>query len=70
MDRKDSVERMAVHASLGLHLIAKWMSERDDVPVDLKHRLATHLMAIDSSLADLGHSALRSEFESTESRLR
>jgi hypothetical protein len=70
MDRKESVERLAVHASLGLHLIVKWMSERTDVPADLKHRLATHLMAVDSSLADLGHSALRSEFETTENRLR
>lgn len=70
MDKQESVERLAVHASLGLHLIAKWMSERNDVPADLKHRLATHLMAIDSSLADLGHSALRSEFETTENRLR
>lgn len=70
MDRKESVERMAVHAAYGLHLVAKWMSERDDVPADLKQRLATHLMGIDSSLAALGHSALHDEFESTEGRLR
>ena len=70
MDRKDSVERLAVHAAYGLHLVTKWMSERDDVPADLKHRLATHLMGIESSLAALGHSALHAEFENTEGRLR
>ena len=70
MDRKESVERLAVHAAYGLHLVAKWMSDRPDVPADLKQRLATHLMGIDSSLAALGHSALHDEFESTEGRLR
>ena len=70
MDRKDSVERLAVHAAYGLHIVVKWMSEQSDVPADLKQRLATHLMGIDSSLRALGHSALHEEIESTEGRLR
>ena len=49
MERQEVVERLAVHAALGLHIVAKWMSEHDTVPRALKERLATHLMGIDSS---------------------
>ena len=45
MERQEVVERLAVHAALGLHIVAKWMSEHDTVPRALKERLATHLMA-------------------------
>jgi|GEM_PF-2303741 len=70
MDPLESVERMAGHTVYSWHLVAKWMSERDDGPADLKSRLATQLMAIESSLGSLGHSALHAEFESTKVRLR
>ncbi|MET0544718.1 MAG: hypothetical protein ABWZ40_00245 [Caulobacterales bacterium] len=66
MDRQDKVERLATHAAYGLHIVVKWMSEQDNVPTELKQRLSTHLMAIDSSLSALGHSALHDEFEKTE----
>lgn len=69
MNRQDAIERLAVHTSYGLHLIAKWLSSQPDVDAELKHRLATHLMGIDSSLAALGHSALHDEIEKTEESL-
>lgn len=69
MERQEVVERLAVHAAFGLHIVAKWMSEHDSVPRELKARLATHLMGIDSSLQALGHSALHSEIEQTEELL-
>jgi hypothetical protein len=69
MTRQDSVERLAVHAGYGLHLVAKWLSEQPGVDADLKARLATHLMGIDSSLRALGHSAIHEEFEATEESL-
>ena len=69
MDRTETVERLAVHAAYGLHIVAKWMSARDDVDRALKERLATHLMGIDSSLRALGHSALHDEIEQTEDKL-
>lgn len=70
MDRHAQIERLATHSAYGLHIVVKWMSEQDNVPKDLKQRLATHLMAIDSSLRELGHSALHDEFEKTEGVLR
>ena len=66
MNRQEAVERLAVHAAYGLHIVAKWMSENDSVDRELKERLATHLMGIDSSLRALGHSALHDEIEATE----
>lgn len=69
MDRQAAVERLAVHAAYGLHIVAKWMSEHEDVSRELKERLATHLMGVDSSLRALGHSALHDEFETTEASL-
>ena len=69
-DRQAAVERLAVHAALGLHIVAKWMSEHQDVSQELKQRLATHLMGIDSSLRTLGHSALHDEIEKTEETLK
>lgn len=70
MDRQVAVERLAMHAAYGLHIVAKWMSEHEDVSAELKQRLATHLMGIDSSLRVLGHSALHDEIESTEVTLQ
>ena len=69
MERQEVIERLAVHAAYGLHIVAKWMSEQDSVGRELKERLATHLMGVDSSLQALGHSALHSEIERTEDRL-
>ena len=70
MDRHAAIERLAVHAAYGLHIVAKWISENDAAASPLKERLATHLMGIDSSLRMLGHSALHEEIEQTENRLR
>ncbi|MBI1187948.1 MAG: hypothetical protein GC206_11580 [Alphaproteobacteria bacterium] len=69
MERQDAVERIAIHAAFGLHIVAKWMSERSDVQPELKERLATHLMAIDSGLQALGRSGVHAEFETTENTL-
>lgn len=69
MDRHETVERLAVHSAYGLHLVAKWMSARDDVDRALKERLAAHLMAIEGALGALGHTALQDEFEETEDKL-
>ena len=69
MKRQEVLERLAVHAAFGLHIVAKWMSEQETVPRELKERLATHLMGIDSSLRALGHSALHDEIERTEDLL-
>ena len=69
MNRQEAVERLAVHAAYGLHIVAKWMSASDTVDRELKERLATHLMGIDSSLRALGHSALHDEIEATEDEL-
>jgi hypothetical protein len=69
MERQEALERLAVHAAYGLHIVARWMSEQEDAPRDLKERLATHLMGIDSSLRALGHSALHDEIEKTEDLL-
>ena len=69
MNKQDAVERLAVHAGYGLHLIAKFLSEQPNVDAELKARLATHLMGIDSSLRALGHSAIHEEFEATEESL-
>ncbi len=69
MDRQANLERLAMHSAYGLHIIAKWMSEEPGVSRELKDRLATHLMAVDSSLRALGHSAIHSEFEETEDSL-
>lgn len=66
MTRQEAAERLAVHAAYGLHIVAKWMSENDSVDRELKERLATHLMGIDSSLRALGHTALHDEIEATE----
>lgn len=66
MTRQDAAERLAVHTAYGLHLVAKWLSARPDVDAELKARLATHLMGIDSSLKALGHTALHDEIEATE----
>lgn len=49
--------------------MAKWLSERSDVQPELKERLATHLMAIDSGLQALGRSGVHAEFETTEEAL-
>jgi ferritin len=69
-ERQAAVERLAVHAAFGLHIVAKWMSEHEDVSEELKQRLATHLMGVDSSLRTLGHSALHDEFDETEKVLQ
>jgi len=69
MERQEAVERIAIHAAFGLHIVAKWMSERGDVDSELKERLATHLMALDSGLRALGRSGVHTEFEHTEEAL-
>jgi hypothetical protein len=70
MTKDEAVERLAVHSAYGLHLIAKWLSAQPGVDADLKARLATHLMGVDSSVRALGHSAIHEEFEATEDQLR
>lgn len=65
----DQVERLALHSAFGLHLIAKWMADRDDVSPEIRERLRIHLAAIDGVLSTHGHDWIRPEIEKTEAAL-
>ena len=65
----EQMERLALHSAFGLHLIAKWMSNRSDVDQEIRDRLATHLEAIDGVLVHNGHDWIRDEIEATEAAL-
>ena len=65
----DQLEKLALHSAFGLHLVAKWMAPRTDVPTDIRDRLATNLEAIDGILVKNGHDWIAPEIEATESAL-
>ncbi len=65
----EQVERLALHSAFGLHLVAKWMADRDDVDPTIRERLRIHLAAIDGVLSTNGHDWIRPEIEQTEAAL-
>jgi hypothetical protein len=67
---QDQLERLALHSAFGLHLVAKWMSERSDVDPEIRERLRVHISAIDGVLSANGHDWIREEIEKTEAALQ
>jgi hypothetical protein len=67
---QDQLERLALHSAFGLHLVAKWMSERTDVDPEIRERLRVHISAIDGVLSANGHDWIREEIEKTEAALQ
>lgn len=66
---QDQLERLALHSAFSLHLITKWMADRDDVSPAIRDRLRVHLAAIDGVLSHNGHDWIREEIEATEAAL-
>jgi len=66
----NQVERLALQSAFGLHLIAKWMADRDDVSPEIRDRLRVHLAAIDGVLSTHGHNWIHPEMEKTEAALQ
>ena len=67
---EDQLQRLALHSAIGLHLVAKWMSGRDDVDPEIRERLAIHMAALDGVLSANGHDWIREEIEGTEAALQ
>lgn len=67
---QDQLERLALHSAFGLHQIAKWMADRQDVDPEIRERLRIHIAAIDGVLSHNGHDWIREEIEKTEAALQ
>lgn len=67
---QDQLERLALHSAFGLHQIAKWMADREDVDPEIRDRLRIHIAAIDGVLSHNGHDWITEEIEKTEAALQ
>jgi hypothetical protein len=65
----EQLERLALHSAFGLHLVAKWMADRDDVDPEIRRRLSVHIAALDGVLSANGHDWIKSEIGQTEDAL-
>ena len=62
-------DRLALHSAFAVHQIARWIATRDDVPKDIRERLAGHIAAMEGVMVTRGHDWIREEMEATEAAL-
>lgn len=62
-------DRLALHSAFAVHQIARWIATRDDVPKDIRDRLAGHIAAMEGVMVTRGHDWIREEMEATEAAL-